>query len=211
MYYHPPFPSTTSHGASWSSFLHPRSAETPPSHLSTSESCLTLQKGHGPVIPTLRGFQIRYTLRRRKNLSGLPSAQYSMVRRHIRQPIHTHDLCSTAVPGIVVVLFFQCLVTLFNPANRTRAGIKWGLVAYTTAMFTFVTIYTAMILDFLSIFYIDNRNFHGLDGAPAGPLGYQSHLYSKAIGIIPDVMFYLNIWLADGLLVSSVNSSRPGV
>lgn len=83
-----------------------------------------------------------------------------------------------------------------------RRGIKWILVAHTTAMFSFVTIYTATSLDTLSVSYIDNREFPGLDGLlPPGPLDV---IYtSGAIDVVSNVMFVLNGWLADGLLVSS--------
>ena len=110
--------------------------------------------------------------------------------------------------GVVVVLFFQCMEALLNPVNHKREGIKWGLVAYTTAMFSFVTIYTGMSLDIQSISYIDNRGFSGGDGVGApGPLGYQTLVFSNAINIVPNTMFLLNNWLADGLLVSSVSNS----
>ena len=91
-----------------------------------------------------------------------------------------------------------------DPVNRRRQGIKWGLVAYTTAMFSFVTVYTAISLHIQSISYIDNRGFSGNEdvGAP-GPLGYQTLVFSEPINIVPNTMFLLNNWLADGLLVSS--------
>ena len=92
---------------------------------------------------------------------------------------------------------------LFNPANRTKGGIRWGLVAHTVAMFSFVTISTALNLDIQSFSYIDNREFPGNGGIPPGPLGYQFLIYSKAISVVPSIMFILNQWLADGLLVSS--------
>ena len=102
--------------------------------------------------------------------------------------------------GIVIVLFFHCLTALFNPVNRKREGIKWGLVSYTAVMFILVTMFTAMYLNILSISYIDNREFPGIEGVtPPGPYGYQPSL---AVNITPDFMFLLNNWLADGLLVS---------
>ena len=91
----------------------------------------------------------------------------------------------------------------FNPANRTKGGIRWGLVAHTVAMFSFVTISTAMNLDIQSFSYIDNREFPGNGGMPPGPLGYQFLIHSKATSVVPSIMFILNQWLADGLLVSS--------
>ena len=92
---------------------------------------------------------------------------------------------------------------LFDPANRRRqGGIKWGLVGYTLAMFSFVTIFTAMNLDIQSISFIDNREFPGVgDVFPPGPLGYQLFIYSKPITVVPNLMFLLNNWMADGLLV----------
>ena len=48
------------------------------------------------------------------------------------------------VLGTLIVLFFKCIVALLNPAHHREEGIKWGLVCYTAAMFSFVTVYTAM-------------------------------------------------------------------
>ena len=96
---------------------------------------------------------------------------------------------------------------LFNPTNPTGRGIKRLLVAHTMAMFSFVTVFTALNLNFLSISYIDNREFPGiLNGVPPGPIGYQYYLYNNATGIISTMMFLLNNWLADGLLVGPMSS-----
>jgi len=103
--------------------------------------------------------------------------------------------------GIVIVLFFQCMIALLNPANRKMGGIKWGLVAHTFFMFSFVTIYTATNLAFQSISYIDNREFPGGGGLDPGPLGYQFFSYSIGISVVQTVVFLLNGWLADGLLL----------
>lgn len=116
-------------------------------------------------------------------------------------PIPTHFVW-LAVLGIVVVLFFQCVATLLDPANRRKEGIKrWGLIAYTVVMFSFVTVYTGMGSDILSISFIDNRGFQGVgDTIPPGPIGYQYSIYPDAISLIPNIMFLFNNWLADGLL-----------
>ena len=96
----------------------------------------------------------------------------------------------------------------FNSITYTRESIKWGLVAYTVAMFSFVTIFNATNLGIQSISYIDNREFPGVKNAtsmlPHGPLGYQFFIYSKPISIARSLMFLLNNWLADGLLASFV-------
>ena len=95
---------------------------------------------------------------------------------------------------------------LLNPVNRTRGGIKWLLVAHTVAIFVFVTVFTAMNIDILSISYIDNREIRDVT-EPPGPLGYQYLTYSTPIGIVSTVMFLLNNLLVDGLLVCfSLNS-----
>jgi hypothetical protein len=113
-----------------------------------------------------------------------------------------HFLRSIYFLGIVVVLFFRCMGALFNSAHRRRGGIKWGLVSYTVVMFAFVTVFTAMNDHAQSISYIDNREFPGVEGVfPPGPLGYQLSIYSNVLSIIPNLMFLLNNWLADGLLV----------
>ena len=94
---------------------------------------------------------------------------------------------------------------LFNPANRRRDGIKWGLVSYTVVVFSLATVVTGTGLNLGSISFIDNRDYPGSvegDIAP-GPLGYQLTIYQKAVSMIPSIMFLLGYWLADGLLVGS--------
>ena len=112
------------------------------------------------------------------------------------------------------MLFFYCMAALFNPVNRKREGIKWGLVSYTAAMFSFVTIFTVMYENNLSMSHIDNREFPGVHGVlPPGPFGYQLSLYPTVLNIVPNLMFLLNNWLADGLLVGRLfgaGFTRPG-
>ena len=106
---------------------------------------------------------------------------------------------------MVIVLFFKCMTTLFDPVHRRGAGIKWGLVSYTSIMFSFVTVLTATDLDILSVSYIDDREFPGVEGLiPPGPLGYQWLIDPGPLSIAPNVMFVLCNWLADGLLVGSL-------
>jgi len=115
---------------------------------------------------------------------------------------------SLLILGIVIMLFFQCMAAFFDPVNRRREGIKWGLVVYTFLMFSFVTIFTAMNLNIQSISFIDNREFPGVPGVlPPGPLGYQFLIYSRVLSIVPNLMFLLNNWLADGLLVTFAPNS----
>lgn len=97
--------------------------------------------------------------------------------------------------------------TLLGSVGRMKGSTKWGLVAHTAAMFSFVTIFTATNMDLLSISYIDNRAFPGNDVIPPGPFGYQFLDYSNPINLTPYIMFFLNNWLADGVLVSSTPRS----
>jgi len=105
------------------------------------------------------------------------------------------------------VLFFNCMIALFNPANRRGQGIKWGLVSYTVVMFSLATVFTGIRVHILSISYIDNRNFVG------GPNQYELAVAYKAMAVIPRAAQRLNNWLADGLLVGSsfdAAATRPG-
>ena len=100
------------------------------------------------------------------------------------------------------MLSFQCMAGLFNNEHRKGERIKWGLVSYTVVTFLIATVGTASILDYLSISYVDNREFPGIDMTPPGPFIYQLFTTPSAVSIIPNITFPLNNWLADGLLVS---------
>jgi len=107
--------------------------------------------------------------------------------------------------GLLILLFFRCMAALLNPAHRREEGIKWWLIFYTAAMFSFVTVYTAMNLHIQSNSFIDNRrDIEGDGGYYSGPLQYQYGVHLTTLGLLPSVMFNLNNWLADGLLVSSL-------
>ena len=143
------------------------------------------------------------------------SAQFSMVRQSTCSTIRA-DFDDSVILGVVIMLFFQCIVALLNPVHRRGEGIKWWLVSHTMAMFSFATVYTAMNLNLQSNSFIDHRE--GYITIPplstSGPLDYQSDMRQAAPGLIPNIMFSLNNWLADGLLVCSlfdVASTRPDV
>jgi len=122
-------------------------------------------------------------------------------RPHVRPSLLT--LFVLLIPGVLIVLFFQCMTALFNPANRRRKGVKWGLASYTVLMFSFATVLTGMQLHTQSISFIDNRSFPGLGGlVPPGPLGYQAFIWSGPLLLAPNLVFILSNWLAHGLLVS---------
>ena len=117
------------------------------------------------------------------------------------RPLIDVPVVSLSVIGALVVVFFRCLATLLDPAYRRGEGIKWGLVTYTLVMFSFVTVYTGITLHIQSISFIDEREFT-YRGLKFGPLGYQSTIRRTVLGMLTTVMFVLNYWLADGLLVS---------
>ena len=124
-------------------------------------------------------------------------------RLHVRLSVNI--LFLWFVLGIVIVLSFQSMAALFDPVHRRGEGIRWGLVSFTAVMFLLATIQTALDLDIQSISYIDNRAFSGIgDGISPGPLGYQVFISADALAIVPNIMFALSSWLADGLLVSSL-------
>ena len=107
------------------------------------------------------------------------------------------------------------MAAFLNPVHRREEGIKWGFVCYTVVMFSFVTVYTAINLHIQSNSFIDNRQ-DTREYLPlvSGPLEYQLYVRKTVLGLIPNGMFTLNNWLADGLLVSpffDAASTRPGV
>ena len=127
----------------------------------------------------------------------ISSVLYGTPKRPI--PIHpsirAHCSFIWFITGVLVVLFFGCMTTLFNPIHRRTRRIKWGLASYTAIMFSLATVYMAANAYTISISYVDNRNF------PGGPYVYQNAIAYDAISIVPRAAFRLNNWSADGLLV----------
>ena len=117
----------------------------------------------------------------------------------MHRPIHPHFI-RLFILGTLVVLFFQCMTPLLDPVHRRGEGIKWGLVSYTVTTFSFATVY-ATNLNIQSISLINNREFSG--GPLFGPTPYTTIMITPTVlGLTPNIMFALNNWLADGLLVS---------
>ena len=100
---------------------------------------------------------------------------------------------------------------LLSPTNPIKRGIRWALVAHTVAMFSFVTIDVVIPQYNLSTIYINNRGFPGDNVYPPGPLGYEFFISDEAapnpLNDVLYVMYPLNQWLADGLLVGSISNS----
>ena len=97
---------------------------------------------------------------------------------------------------------------LLSPVNSIRSGIKWALGFHTIAMFSLLTIPFGIDLIDASLCYVNNREFPGNDKYPPGPIGYWGTLNTKATATIFYVMFPLNQWLADGLLVRLFQTQR---
>ena len=82
-------------------------------------------------------------------------------------------------------------------------NIKWGLVALTTSMFSCSTVAVVLNINALSsscIGPVDQAYF-----ILPGPLGTKVWSTQNGVAIAFTVMFVLNQWQADGLLVSSVS------
>ena len=159
---------------------------------------------------------------RRRPISPEPSSvRFSTVRQRypcIRACLSVLTSSARLILGMIIVLFFKCIAALFNPAHRRGEPIKWGLVSYTVVMFLISTIQNAMDLNLQSVSFIDNREYPagdcmylpgpvGYDDVcvyPPGPVGYQLSISSGALDVVPNVMFSLGNWLAEGLLVSSL-------
>ena len=113
------------------------------------------------------------------------------------------------------MVFIRCMTGLFDPEHHRGKRVKWGLVSYTVAMFSILTVTTAMNFNLFSITFIDNRQFPGVEGLISpGPFGYVKSIAPMPIAFLPDAMTIFNNWLADGLLVSSPFDpafAHPGV
>lgn len=143
-------------------------------------------------------------------LPGVSSVRYCTVCRRARTS-HIHlSLLTLFIPpllGIAIALFFQCMSTLLNPDNRMKKGVKWGLVTHTMAMFSFTSIACMIEGRERSISYVEAREFPGVEGEfPPGPYGFLSVRHGP-ITSVSVLMFPLNQWLADGLLVGTVPNS----
>ena len=126
-------------------------------------------------------------------------AQYSTVHWPTCQSICTHTLSTRpAALGIAIVLFFQSLDALLHP---TKGKIKWGFVVHAVAMFSSLTISITIILNQLSISFIDDRDAAIITDASGKSPPFQVLVSTPTTHLVSGLMFPLNQWLADGLLV----------
>ena len=89
-----------------------------------------------------------------------------------------------------------------------RRSVKLGLVIYTVALFSLITISLAVGRDMFSTVFIDIRHFPGTEEYPPGPIGGRT-IFSTDPAHVTLVGFpgFVNQWLSDGLLVSSISNS----
>ena len=140
----------------------------------------------------------------RKYSPDILSAPYFTVCRPIGLPISAHLIYSTTILGIAVALFFRCMNALLNPVTSKKRAIKWVFVFHTTAMFSIVTALTAIKAYILFSNYSGYLKFRPLLGNTTGPIRY---LRIDEDSAAFNILFTLNQWLADGLLVSSISES----
>ena len=94
---------------------------------------------------------------------------------------------------------------LLNPVCGTKKAIKWGLVAQTFVMFSFLTIANLINDDLLSVEFVNNREFSEA-GRLLGPFNYAFFVDEEAEGTVAGFLPLINQWLANGLLVSPASN-----
>ena len=77
-------------------------------------------------------------------------------------------------------------------------------MVHTVTIFSFLTVPLGLDLNWLSFAYINSREFPGHNEYPPGPIGYYEVLSASAAGATFSIMFPLNQWLTDGLLVGQI-------
>ena len=117
----------------------------------------------------------------------------------------------SALPGVVIALFIQCMTALLSPTNRAKGGSTWGLVGSTVALISVATASFVMGLWFQPIAYINNREFPGGDLEAPGPMGYMWLRKWTTMATISNAAYQVNQWLVDGLLVSPMQDSATQV
>ena len=99
------------------------------------------------------------------------------------------------------------MVALLSSGDRAKRDVRWGLVAYTMALFSFLTIALGIDLYLDRTLFIDNREFPGNDISPPGPLGYSDSITYDVINLVYFILYPLTQWLNDGFLVCSTSNT----
>ncbi|KAJ3738336.1 hypothetical protein EV360DRAFT_58185 [Lentinula raphanica] len=99
--------------------------------------------------------------------------------------------------GVVLTLFIQCVIAIVNNRKKPKIQTKKSIImlCYVCFMFAMGTLFTAGNMNLQQRSYISFRNFP--DG---GPLGYGLSQYSTWRAIMPNAVFIISNWFADGLL-----------
>lgn len=133
--------------------------------------------------------------------SSNPNAPCLNPAGYIRRKLEfTALMIGVILYGVTIALFFQSLRALFYPM---KGRVTWGLVTHTVAMFLCLTISVTTELSQLAPFYIDDREYPQFT-ASMGILEPWEYLWGSdwpAMSILSNLMFPLNQWLADGLLL----------
>ncbi|KZP26917.1 hypothetical protein FIBSPDRAFT_818838 [Athelia psychrophila] len=96
--------------------------------------------------------------------------------------------------GMLLLLFVQCCHVLLR-RDRFRESPRWGLLAYTTAIFTLATIALGSSLKWNELVFIDQRNY------PGGPSTFSSAYWNYWVTMMSSSCFIVLNWFADALLI----------
>ena len=129
-----------------------------------------------------------------------------MVRRPLHLSAHVHLTCLVITLGVTTALFFQSLRTLLYP---TRGRVMWGLAAHTVAMFLCLTV--SVVIEFVQLVPFEINDREDDDEVPGsygiwGPWRFTEGSDLRVLQILSPLVFPLNQWLADGLLVFHVSN-----
>jgi hypothetical protein len=106
---------------------------------------------------------------------------------------------SSVAFGVVVTLFFMCFSVLYRQtATRVRSRQRIILWVYICVVFILNTLFIAANSQFTQLAFIDDRNY------PGGPAQFENDMWSIPIDEVNNVVFVLQNWMNDGMIVSVV-------
>ena len=109
------------------------------------------------------------------------------------------DMLSAVAYGAQLVLFCLCFRLLYNQLSHNNSRSTLSILLFLCVAFILGTLFMASIADFAQLSFIDNRNF------PGGPEAFESEMNTNPIELMGNVVFTLQNWLCDGLLVSALS------
>jgi hypothetical protein len=106
---------------------------------------------------------------------------------------------SSVAFGVVVTLFCMCFSVLYRQAaTRERSRQRIILWVYICIVFILNTLFIAANSKFTELAFIDDRNY------PGGPAQFENDMWSIPIDEVNNVVFVLQNWMNDGMIVSVV-------